>query len=88
MSITHEEAVKAEQAQQILNSEIFKEVLENLKQTYIDAWLKDQDIDNVNSREHLHKSILLLSEIEKHLRIVAEKGKLTQSYINKIRNIV
>ena len=53
MSITHEEAVKAEQAQQILNSEIFKEVLENLKQTYIDAWLKDQDIDNVNSREHL-----------------------------------
>ena len=87
MSITHEEAVKAEQAQQILNSEIFKEVLENLKQTYIDAWLKDQDIDNVTSREHLHKSVLLLSEIEKHLRIVAEKGKLTQSYINKIRNI-
>ena len=84
---THEEIVKAEQAQQILNSEIFKEVLENLKQSYIDAWLKDQDIDNVNSREHLHKSILLLAEIEKHLRIMAEKGKLTQSYINKIRNI-
>lgn len=87
MSITHEEAVKAEQAQQILNSEIFKEVLENLKQSYVDAWLKDQDIDNVNSREHLHKSVLLLGEIEKHLRIMAEKGKLTQSYINKIRNI-
>jgi hypothetical protein len=32
MAITHEEVVKAAQAQQILDSDIFNEALKNLKQ--------------------------------------------------------
>ena len=31
MSITHDEAVKAAQAEQILDSDVFKEAIENLK---------------------------------------------------------
>jgi hypothetical protein len=30
---------------------------------------------------------LLLPEVERHLRIMVEKGKLTKTHINKIRNI-
>ena len=42
----------------------------------------------VTLREDFHKAILLLPEIERHLRIIAEKGKLTKSQIDKIKKIV
>ena len=87
MSVTHEEAVKAEQARLLLESDVFKEATENLKNEYITHWLNSRDIGDVNIREDLHRSLLLLPEVERHLRIIAEKGKLTQSNINKIRNI-
>jgi hypothetical protein len=87
MAITHEEVVKAAQAQQILDSDIFNEALKNLKQEYINAWLSLNKDDDVSKRENLHKSLLLLPEVERHLRIIAEKGKLTKTHINKIRNI-
>ena len=35
MSVSHEEVVKAAQAEQILTSEVFKEAIENLKNEYI-----------------------------------------------------
>jgi hypothetical protein len=87
MSITHEEAVKAEQAELLLKSDVFQEAVENLKNEYITHWLNSRDIEDVNIREDLHRSLLLLPEVERHLRIIAEKGKLTKSNINKIRNI-
>jgi len=70
MSVTHEEAVKAEQAQQILNSDVFKEAVENLKNEYITHWLNSRDIDDVAVREDFHRSLLLLPEVERHLRII------------------
>ena len=87
MSVTHEETLKAEQAEQLLDSEIFKEAIENLKNEYISYWLNSRGIDDVSIREDFHRSLLLLPEVERHLRIMAEKGKLTKSHINKIRNI-
>ena len=87
MSVTHEEAVKAEQARLLLESDVFKEAVENLKNEYITHWLNSRDINDVKIREDLHRSLLLLPEVERHLRIIAEKGKLTKSNINKIRNI-
>ena len=56
---THEEAVKAQQAEQILTSDVFQEVMENLKQEYIDAWLSSNKSSDVDVRENLHKAILL-----------------------------
>ncbi len=87
MSVSHEEAVKAAQAEQILTSEVLKEAVENLKKEYITHWLNSREIDDVNAREDIHRSLLLLPEVERHLRIIAEKGKLTKANINKIRNI-
>ena len=84
---THEEAVKAAQAEAILDSDVFKEALDNLKNEYTNIWLNTRDIKDVNIREDLHRSILLIPEIEKHLRIIAEKGKLTKTHINKIRSV-
>jgi len=87
MSITHEEAVKAAQAEAILDSDAFKEALENLKNEYTNIWLNTRDIKDTQIREDLHRSLLLLPEVERHLRIMVEKGKLTKTHINKIRNI-
>lgn len=87
MSITHEEAVKAAQAEAILDSDVFKEALKNLKNEYTNIWLNTRDIKDTQIREDLHRSLLLLPELERHLRIMVEKGKLTKTHINKIRNI-
>ena len=87
MSISQDEVLKAAQAEQILTSDIFKEAIENLKNEYITHWLNSREIADVSAREDIHRSLLLLPEVERHLRIIAEKGKLTQSNINKIRNI-
>ena len=67
--------------------DVFKEAIENLKNEYITHWLNSRDINDVTAREDLHRSLLLLPEVERHLRIIAEKGKLTKANINKIRNI-
>ena len=84
---THEEVVKAAEAERILESDVFQEALQNLKSEYMQAWINSRRPEDVQAREGLHKSILLIPEVEKHLRIIAEKGKLTKANINKVRNI-
>jgi hypothetical protein len=84
---THEEVVESAQAEQILDSDIFQKALKNLKNDYVARWLSSTTEEEKDLRESLHKAILLIPEIEKHLRIIVEKGKLTKTHINKIRSI-
>lgn len=84
---THEEVVKSAEAERILESDVFQEALQNLKSEYMQAWINSRRPEDIHAREGLHKSILLIPEVEKHLRIIAEKGKLTRANINKVRNI-
>lgn len=86
MSKDHEIRLSAE-AEQILNSETFKQAISNLKEEYIQHWLNNRSIDDVDFREDLHKAVLLLPEIERHIRIIVEKGKLAKSQIEKIKKI-
>jgi|TARA_R100000479_G_C6384664_1_gene202537 hypothetical protein len=86
MSKDHEIRLSAE-AEQILNSETFKQAISNLKEEYIQHWLNNRNIDDVDFREDLHKAVLLLPEIERHIRIIVEKGKLAKSQIEKIKKI-
>ena len=85
--VTEKEVRQASEAERILESDVFKLSLENLKKEYLQAWITSKKPDEVDARENLHKSILLLPEIEKHLRIIAEKGKLTKANLNKVRTI-
>jgi hypothetical protein len=86
MSKDYEIRLSAE-AEQILNSETFKQAINNLKEEYIQHWLNNRTIDDVDFREDLHKAVLLLPEIERHIRIIVEKGKLAKSQIEKIKKI-
>jgi len=85
--VSQEEILKAHEAETILNSDVLKEAFEKLKEQYISLWLQSNSPDEQKLREAFHKSALLLPEIEKHLRIFVEKGKLTKANIDRIRKI-
>ena len=85
-SPTQQEILKANEAELILKSDVFKEAVQNLRAEYIYKWESAND-ENVDFRENLHKAIRILPEIEKHLRIIVEKGKITKPQIEKLRGV-
>lgn len=84
---TQEEILKSNEAELILNSETFKDAIQNLKDEYINLWLLSKESD-IEKRESLHKAIKLLPEVEKHLRILVEKGKITKSQLSRLHKVV
>jgi hypothetical protein len=44
--------------------------------------------DNVAFRETLHNAINILPEVERHLRILVERGKITSAQIKKLHNYI
>ena len=55
--ITEEEARKSLLAEQILDSEVFQDALQKLKEEYITKWLQSTNLEDVNERESIHKAI-------------------------------
>ena len=84
---SQEDILSSNEAELILNSETFTHAVNNLKEDYINSWLLTKDSD-INKRENLHKAIKLLPEIEKHLRIIVEKGKITKSQLGRLHKVV
>jgi hypothetical protein len=84
---SQEDILNSNEAELILNSETFTHAVNNLKDDYINLWLLSKDSD-INKRENLHKAIKLLPEIEKHLRIIVEKGKITKSQLGRLNKVV
>ncbi len=81
---TQEEVLKANEAELILKSDVFNEAVANLKAEYIQKWENSSEADT-GFREDLHKAIRILPEVERHLRIIIEKGKITKAQIEKLR---
>ena len=84
---SQEDILNSNEAELILNSETFTHAVNNLKEDYINLWLLTKDSD-INKRENLHKAIKLLPEIEKHIRIIVEKGKITKSQLGRLHKVV
>ncbi len=84
---SQEDILSSNEAELILNSETFTHAVNNLKDDYINLWLLTKDSD-ITKRENLHKAIKLLPEIEKHLRIIVEKGKITKSQLGRLHKVV
>jgi len=70
---SQEDILNSNEAELILNAETFKSAIEELRNEYINLWLSSKE-DDIDKRENLHKAIKLLPEVEKHLRIIVEKG--------------
>ena len=80
---SQEEILHSNEAELILNSETFKDAIQILKDEYTNLWLSSKG-DDISTRENLHKAIKLLPEVEKHLRIIVEKGKITKSQLGRL----
>tara|TARA_Y100001970_G_C13496282_1_gene491404 strand:- start:7 stop:270 length:264 start_codon:yes stop_codon:yes gene_type:complete len=82
------DVLHSNEAELILNSETFKNSIENLKEEYVKLWLDSKGKDDIDWRENLHSAINILPEVERHLRIIIEKGKITKTQIEKLRKVV
>ncbi len=83
---SQKEILEANEAEVILNSDVFKKAVANLKEEYMQKWENSSEADS-SFREDLHKAIRILPEVEKHLRIIIEKGRITKTQLDKIRSI-
>tara|TARA_R110002020_G_scaffold53676_2_gene149966 strand:- start:338 stop:598 length:261 start_codon:yes stop_codon:yes gene_type:complete len=84
---TQEEILNSNEAEIILEAETFKNAIQILKDEYINLWLSSKS-DDINTRENLHKAIKLLPEVERHLRIIVEKGVITKSQLGRLQKVV
>ena len=84
---SQEDILNSNEAELILNAETFTNAIEELKNEYINLWLSSKQ-DDISKRENLHKAIKLLPEIEKHLRIIVENGKITKSQLGRLHKVV
>jgi len=85
---TREEVLESNEAELILKSDTFKKAIENLKKEYVALWMNSRGEDDVAFRETLHNAINVLPEVERHLRILVEKGKITSAQIKKLHNYI
>ena len=84
---SQEDILNSNEAELILNAETFTNAIEKLKNEYINLWLSSNQ-DDINKRENLHKAIKLLPEVERHLRIIVEKGKITKAQLGRLHKVV
>jgi len=84
---SQEDILNSNEAELILNAETFTNAIEELKNEYINLWLSSKQ-DDITKRENLHKAIKLLPEVERHLRIIVEKGIITKSQLGRLHKVV
>ena len=85
---TREEVLESNEAELILKSDTFKKAIHNLKQEYVALWMNSRGENDVAFRETLHNAINVLPEVERHLRILVEKGKITSAQVKKLHNYI
>ncbi len=75
------------EAEALLGSEVFNKAVMQLKEEYTNRWINSDLEKEKELRESIHQAIRILPEVERHLRIIIEKGKITKSQIDKLRGV-
>lgn len=78
---------ESREAEDILNSDVFKKAFINYKNELIDLWEQTPAQDS-ELRERIYLSIKVLPEVEKHLRIIIEKEKITPKQIKSLKGVI
>tara|TARA_R100001244_G_scaffold75169_2_gene59904 strand:- start:852 stop:1112 length:261 start_codon:yes stop_codon:yes gene_type:complete len=82
-----DEILASDEAELILKSDTFKDAISQLKEEYMSLWISS-DISDKEVRETLYAAVKLLPEVERHLRIIVEKGKITKASLNRLRKVI
>ena len=79
--------IESRNAEEILKSEVFKKAFKNYKNELRDLWEATPTTD-LELRETIYRAIKVLPEVEKHLRIIIEKGKINQKDIRSLEGVL
>lgn len=79
---TEEDIKRGELAQALLNNPLLAEILEGLKDTYVEKWLSS-DPKDVEGRERLFIAVNVVDDFSRNLRVVVENGKLTKAIFKR-----
>ncbi len=74
------------EAERLLESDVFKSAFINYKNELIKEWESTLDKD-LDTRENLYRALKVLPEVERHLRIIVEKGKLNSKDFKVLRKV-
>tara|TARA_A200000159_G_C7246209_1_gene306737 strand:- start:493 stop:771 length:279 start_codon:yes stop_codon:yes gene_type:complete len=78
------QAQRAEEAQRILDSEVFSMAVAELELQYLNEW-KNTYPEDVEGRERLHMAMSVLEEVQRHLRIVIQNGSLSGDRLIRLK---
>lgn len=77
----------AHEAQRILESQAFKKAFTDYKNQLIQNW-ENTPAKDLETRENIFRAIKILPEIERHLRIAVEKGKMSSKDIMSLDGVL
>tara|TARA_B100000035_G_scaffold198859_2_gene169904 strand:- start:1627 stop:1887 length:261 start_codon:yes stop_codon:yes gene_type:complete len=75
-----------QEAERLLESDVFKSAFNNYKNELIKEW-ESTSAKDLDTRENLYRALKVLPEVERHLRIIVEKGKLNSKDFNVLRKV-
>ena len=75
-----------QEAERLLESDVFKSAFINYKNELIKEW-ESTSAKDLDKRENLYRALKVLPEVERHLRIIVEKGKLNSKDLNVLRKV-
>jgi hypothetical protein len=70
-----------------LESDVLKKAFKNYRDELIQNWESSQDNDS-KFRENIHRAVSILPEVERHLRIIIDKGKIETQQIINLRKVL
>lgn len=73
---------RARQARALLENPLLIEILDGMKDSYVEAWLSSRPED-METRERLYLQSQLVDSFARELRIIVENGKITKAIIDR-----
>ena len=82
---SNQEVLDGQEAQRIIDSEVYKKALQALSDGYMNQWLNSTDND-VAGRERTYIKLQILSDFVTEIKTVLETGKLADEQIKRGRS--
>jgi hypothetical protein len=80
----HDRLIRAQQAQSIVNNELFQEAIITIERDLVAAW-KITPLRNTEDRERIWQGVQLISKMSDFFLSAMSDGKLAQKQLDDIR---
>lgn len=73
---------RARHAQALLDNPLLIEILDGMKDSYVNTWLSSKSED-IETRERLYLQAQLVDDFARELRIIVENGAITKAILKR-----